>query len=800
MTVCQDTSSGSQKSFRWILFTGCAVSTLLMIEAAPAYAQAVSIGGAQSESVGDIIVTARKKDERLLDVPVAITAFSGEALAKSGISDLSAVGNLIPQVRFETAGGGGNGATYAIRGIGSASGDKGIEQTVAINIDGVQSSRGRISVLSFFDVAQIEVLKGPQALYFGKNSPGGVVSIRSADPGTRFEGYARAGYEFNARERFVEGAVGGPLSSTFGARIAVRASQMDGWVKNVAQPMISPFDPTVALRPAANRIPGGRQILGRVTLQWKPSNDFDATLKVFGADDKRNNEYGAMETVCSGAHASTFGQVDPSSDCKLDNRTSQGTLPTKYAGAGWRGSRDGMPYNDSKAVFSTLRMNYRAEKFNIASVTGYYHLNADGFDNYDGTIFSRLNGYTFEKSSAFSEELRVVTTLDMPFNFTVGAYYETQKRTSGGVGGVGQNIPDANGIYPLWDRTEHARGKTYSGFGQVDWKITDQLDLTAGVRYIKENKNADVANQYVNQAQSAKVILLPQGVVLNPRTSDDNWSPEATLTYKPRPGLMIYAAYRTGFKSGGVSATSVLGATATAQNLVFKPEKAKGGEVGMKAQLLDRRLTVVGAIYSYTFSDLQSTAFNATTTSFSISNAGKARTRGVELEGNFRVSDSLSLSGAVAYNEGKYTSYVGAPCYAGQTAALGCVGGKQDLTGAQLPYNPAWSGNLGFTFDAPINDALMFGVNGRATYNGAFWANTTNNPLARQDSYVRVDAGFRVYRPNQAWELAFIGRNLTNRRYAVYAPDKPGGPATGGQILAAGNRPRELMIQGTVRF
>jgi len=141
MTVCQDTSTGRQKSFRWILFTGCAVSTLLMIEAAPACAQAVSIGGAQSESVGDIIVTAQKMDERLLDVPVAITALSGEALAKSGVSDLSAVGILIPQVRFETAGGGGNGATYAIHGIGSASGNKGIEQRFAVNIDSLRKMR-----------------------------------------------------------------------------------------------------------------------------------------------------------------------------------------------------------------------------------------------------------------------------------------------------------------------------------------------------------------------------------------------------------------------------------------------------------------------------------------------------------------------------------------------------------------------------------------------------------------------------------------------------------------------------------
>jgi outer membrane receptor protein involved in Fe transport len=755
----------------------------------------------------DIIVTARKKDERLLDVPVAITAIAGPALARAGISDLSTVGNMMPQVRFETVGGGGNGATYAIRGIGSSSGDKGIEQTVAVNIDGVQSSRGRISVLSFFDVQQVEVLKGPQALYFGKNSPGGVVSIKTAGPGDHFEGFIRAGYEFKADERFIEGAVGGPLSDTFGARLAIRASKMDGWVKNVAQPMISPFDPAVSLRPAANRLPASRQFLGRLTLQWKPSTSFDASLKFFAADVKQNNELGPMETICTGDHASSYGQVDPNSDCKIDGRTSQGALPAEYAGAGWPGSRDGQPYNDTRAYFSSLIMNYRTDVVTLTSVTGGYYLDSQGFDNYDGTIYARLAGWTGEKSKAFSEELRLATSFDMPVNFTVGAFYEWQKRNSGGVGGAGVNTPDANGIYALWNRSETAHGQTYSAFAQADWKITDQLDLSGGVRYTKEKKHGSVVNSYVNQAQllapgfPASSILIPQGVVLRPQRTDENWSPEATLTYKPTTDLMVYLAYRTGFKSGGISATSVLSAASTEQNLEFRPEKARGGEIGMKGQLLNRRLTLIGAVYRYTFSDLQQTAFNAgPPASFTITNAGASRTTGFELEGSFRATDALTVSSAIAYNDGKYVRYSGAPCYAGQTAALGCIAGQQDLAGAQLPYNPKWSGNIGFRYNLPITDAMKLGFDGSATYNGKFWANTTNNPLARQDDYIRVDGGVHFFRDDDGWEVALIGRNLTNVRYAVYATDKPGGPSAGGQILGVVNRPREILLQGTIRF
>ena len=783
------------------------VASSLVPWSGSAFAQAVSLNDTNDAAQAEIIVTARKKEERLLDVPVAITALNGEALAENGVSNLSNVGALLPQVRFESVGGGGNGATYAIRGIGSASGDKGIEQTVAVNIDGVQSSRGRISVLSFFDVEQVEVLKGPQALYFGKNSPGGVISITTAGPGNVFEGYARAGYEFNAEERFIEAATGGPISDVFGIRVAARASKMDGWVKNVAQPVASPFDPGVIHRPSDDKRPSGRQYLGRITLAFTPSETFDATLKLFAADVEQNGEFGPVETVCTGEHASTFGIIDPFSDCELDGRTSDGALPVKYAGAGWPGSRDGIPYNGTKAYLSSLTMNYKDENFILTSVTGAYKLDVKGFDNFDGTIYARLPGYTFEESKAFSQELRLTTDFDSRVNATVGAFFESQKRSSGGVSGAGVNTPDVNGIYALWDRTEKASGKTYSAFGQIDWQITDLLELTGGVRYTKEKKHGEVTNDYVNQEQflapalPASAILLPQGVTLRPRRTDDNWSPEVSLTYKPNSDLMVYAAYRTGFKSGGISATSVLGATATEENLVFEPEKAKGGEVGMKAQLLDRKLTIVGAIYRYTFSNLQQTAFNAgPPASFAITNAGRSRTTGVELEGSYRATPDLTLSGAVAYNDGKYLEYIGAPCYAGQTAAQRCVGGSQDLSGEQLPYNPKWSANAGFQWDSPLTSTMMFGLNGRAAYNGAVWSNTTNNPLAREDDYVRLDAGVKLYPEGKRWELALIGRNLTNERYAIYAPDKPGGPATGGQVIALTNRPREVLLQGTVRF
>ncbi|MFO1376252.1 MAG: TonB-dependent receptor [Steroidobacteraceae bacterium] len=772
--------------------------------------------GTESSIIGleEIVVSARKRDEKLLDVPVAITAIGGAELARTGATDLTKIGQMLPQVRFEKVGGGGSGATFAIRGIGSASGDKGIEQTVAVNIDGVQSSRGKLSILSMFDVQQIEVLKGPQALYFGKNSPGGVVAVKTVNPGDKFEGYARAGYEFKARERFVEAAAGGPLSDTFGARLALRASKMDGWLKNDAVAGANPFDPAAPTNPGHDRIPGSKEVLGRLTLAWKPSDRFDANFKLFAADVKENNEFGAGETLCSSAYTNptSAGRADPNGDCRLDGHTSWGGLPKAYAGAGWPGSRDGDPYQDTKALFSSLKLNYGLENFTITSLTGAYRFNSKGFDNYDGTVYARLTGYTHEKTQQFSQELRVGSTFDGPFNASIGGYFESQKRNSGGIGGAGVNTPDArNGQYNLWTREETGHGKTYSVFGEIDYRILPELVLTGGARWTKENKRLRTANLFVNQSQMlaptlpARVIMLAEGRVLRPHRSDDNVSPEVSLTWKPQEHLMAYVAYRSGYKSGGLSSTSVLGASANETNLQFEPEKAKGGEVGMKGEFLDRRLMIAATVYRYKFSNLQQTSFDpGPPPGFLLKNVGGARTTGFEISSQLRATSDLTLNGTLAYNDGKYTSFPGASCYTGQTLAQGCTRSGtdqgQDLTGHQLPYNPKWSGVIGFSYDTAVTDALKVGLDGSASYSGAYWANTTENPLARQDDFWRINAVVRVHDADDRWEIALVGRNLTNERYGVYLTDKPGGPSTGGQILAATGRTRELGVQGTVRF
>src|SRR5690606_26612509 len=191
-------------------------------------------GPAASAATLDAVnVTARRRSESIQDVPVAITSLTPEQLEKNMATDLSKIGEVAPQVIIGRASN-GTGGFLTIRGISSATSDAGLDQSVSVSVDGVPMSRGRVINSTVYDLAQVEVLSGPQALFFGKNSPAGAISLRTKDPTDVVEGYAKVGYETEADERYLEAAVSGPLTDTLKGRIAVRAASMEGWIENVA--------------------------------------------------------------------------------------------------------------------------------------------------------------------------------------------------------------------------------------------------------------------------------------------------------------------------------------------------------------------------------------------------------------------------------------------------------------------------------------------------------------------------------------------------------------------------------------
>ena len=293
--------------------TAVFVSSLLSsiaLFASPAFAQqapsAASTPSGGSDALEEVVVTARKQVESLQSVPVAVSVVTAAQLARTDSSDLQNIAELTPTV-FAGSIIGGTGSVMSIRGVGSSPSDGGVDSSVAVDIDGIQLTRGRVITESYFDLRQVEVLEGPQALFFGKNSTAGVISLHSNDPTSTPEAYVHAGYEFEAQEKFSEGAISGPITDTLDGRLSFRASGQEGWMKNSATPVAYPNvldipfpnnNAPITTSPGDPRGPGGSDVAFRIGLHWTPLANFDAMLKITGSVLNNNGENQNEEVYC----------------------------------------------------------------------------------------------------------------------------------------------------------------------------------------------------------------------------------------------------------------------------------------------------------------------------------------------------------------------------------------------------------------------------------------------------------------------------------------------------------------------
>ncbi|MGE0773941.1 MAG: TonB-dependent receptor [Sphingomonadaceae bacterium] len=727
-----------------------------------------------------------------MSVPVAVTAISGETISRAGATNLEKISELAPQVMITRASS-GNGGIISIRGLGTPALDAALDQSVSVNIDGVQAGRGNIIAQGFFDLGQVEVLKGPQALFFGKNSPAGVISLRSANPTDAIEGYVKAGYEFVANQRYGEAAIGGPLSETIKGRIAVRGSKMDGYVRNTAIDLATnPFYPGFSTFAGPKRN-GGEELLGRATLIYTPSDAFDASLKVSGGTYKDNGP--TSQAYCPGLTLPTVNFVvavtDPAGDCEADNRYQNAGIDPTLA-ATQQGARDGTPFTDTWSTLAALTMNYHFPNLTLTSVTGLMKLKLDQASSFSYSSYAVIYGAISEDTRTLSQELRLVSDYDGSLNFTLGGFYEDMKRSSEvNIGFLGTVFGPSNGKYHSYDNLATNRGKTYSAFGQLRWKLLEPLELAAGVRYTHEKKDVDSVNTFVHPIQGVVFGLRGQGNPLNINFKDSNWSPEVTLSWKPQEGTLVYAAYKTGYKSGGVSNPSRLSAISTAADLIYKSENSRGGEIGLKSYLADRTVRIEATAYSYLYKNLQVSAFDQLASMSFLTNAASARIKGAELSGEWNPARGLKLNGSATYNIAKYKSFPNAICYLGQTAPTGCVGGQQDLTGQPLTRAPKWTFSGGGSYDVALASSMMLGFNANANYTSKYHTQEDHDPATVQKGFWLLNGGVRLYDQQAGWELSVIGRNLANKYYRKLC----NGKFSAGQYSCGYIRAREVAVQ-----
>ena len=381
------------------------LGTLLVGTSMPAWAQSgagansVSTPTANADSINpsDIVVTARRRNERLQDVPVAATVIGQQQIRQYDLTSVANIRIAAPELSLDR-GFTGSGASISLRGVSSASIDGGVEQSVLIDFDGMAISRGRITNDALFDVGGLTVLKGPQAVFFGKNSPGGVVSIRSAEPTDVFSGYVRTGYEFHADNKQIEAAISGPIAEGLAARLAIFGSDSKGYIRNQSRGVVdlvrtaasgSTFVPAAPARLGAER-----RLAARGTLAYDAGNGFTANLTVlYSAQDSQGVQSLSEVMGCPGGRTqpvTTGNVIDPNGDCKLNDRISRGGLSQTILDA-WpqvRGRNGGRPSGFNNTFMPVLTLNYNNDRINLTSVTGYYDYDYGSQGNADGTSFS----------------------------------------------------------------------------------------------------------------------------------------------------------------------------------------------------------------------------------------------------------------------------------------------------------------------------------------------------------------------------------------------------------------------------
>ena len=778
--------------------------------------------GARNMGEEEIIVTARKRDETLISVPVVVTAVGGPQLAARGITNIDGLARITPQLLSGNQGGAVQGGNITIRGVSGPDQNPFGDQAVSFNIDGVQVAKATVRRMSDFDIGQIEVLKGPQALFFGKNSPAGIISIRTADPTDAFEAKISGGYEFNARQIRTEGYVSGPLGDTLGFRVAGVYSDLKGDVRDRTSAS-SPY------APANRRNPTYKDWALRGTLKWEPVDSFKARLKVSYGQLRGDGPASATAfTSCPQGARFTGSGIDQCStkDGANSNAGYGGFLATLPGTLNhWRSS--GHNFNKQDQLLAGLEMNYDLlDAVTLTSVTGYYSVDVDQCQNYENDDAILLPSCNVYKNKEFSQELRISSDFEGPLNFIGGVYYSDTRASTGSITFL---FAGTTSLFNPLDPTFYGsptnpalvnnyflrqRGRAYSGYLQLSYKPVETVEINVGGRYSNERKRLPVVrftpgladgafsgsylldNYFLTAGNEASAAVLP---VRRGRWSD--FSPEVTVSYRPSNQLTLFASYKHGFLSGGFNSGSVSFGS-TGLDLGYDPQTIKGFEAGVKAELFDRTLRTNFAAYTYKINDQQvSNVINTTNT---ISNAGGAKVKGVEFDINWRTPlEGFSLNGAAAYNKGKYTSYPNAPCYGGQTAAQGCVGSSQDLGDTELIRAPKWNLNGGFSFERPIGQSLKFGVIGNASYVSSYLTDSSSAPNGRQPKYTLFDATIRVAQAEDAWELALIGRNLTDKYYVVATSLVPFAAGPPGALLdrfGTLSRGREVMLRASVKF
>ena len=622
-----------------VLIASAAIGAFGSAFVAPARAATATADSAPG--LAEVVVTAQKRTENLQDVPISLEVVSGAKLEAFHATDLKSIMNSVPNVFVETTA--GDDVIY-IRGFGSPPANFSFDQSVSLYVDGIYAGRSRQVQAPFFDLERVEVLRGPQGALFGKNTPAGAVSIVSAGPTSHFEGAVTGAYNFDLKGYDLSGYVSGPITDTLSARLALKALDQDGYIKNLAN---------------GRNEPRNQETLARLTVKYAPTAKFDFTAKVDYGDRR---ERGGL-TVSSPLNAAQNPQT---TRYIVDNPLGAEGLATK-------------------SLMTSGTANLKIGDFTLTSVTGYSWFDGTRVNDFDqllpgGGITSNsiYNSYP-ERFHQFSQEIRLLSPTGQRLEYVVGAYYDVSRYQL--IAQTGYNILGGlfNGIEEL-DFDQHANSE--SVFGQGTLHVMDGLRLVGSLRYTRSNKTASFSGHLVS-GNALRPLTTAHGKI-----GEDNTDPSITAQYDVTPRVMVYATYGRGSKSGGFVSNTFGTTDAT---FGFRPEQSTNYEAGLKSTWLDRTLVLNLAIYDTKFTNLQVSVYNPTLSTYQTGNAASASSKGVEGTVSWYPVRDFDVVASAAYQDTKYDNYPGAACLATESLAQ-CNPASpasiaaNNIKGSPLPY------------------------------------------------------------------------------------------------------------------
>lgn len=751
------------------LMTQTALMTALL--AAPtAYAQDIAVTAAdEATNDGEIIVTAQKREERLRDVPLAVSAVSGVSLISQQITTATDLRLISPSLNF-TPSANARGEGFAIRGVGTAIFSDTVEQSVGVVIDGVVVGRSGQATGDLLDIERVEILRGPQGMLFGKNASAGLISINTRKPQLGETTLELRGSYATLNEIKVSGVGNLPLGDIAAIRIAVGSQTADGTIYNRR------LDVDVNNRNEQN---------ARARLLIEPSSDF--SINISGDWQKRRSRCCAW-TARSAPPGTAFGALNAAA----------GVVPS----VGNREIAAGVPFYQNVDAWGTSgQLDYDFGFATLTSITAYRRWKNSDNNDPDLLPINILDINTgVSRLRQFSQEVRLTSPAG-PVEWVAGLFYYDQKNRTrseqtGTVGIVA--LPSLLGTTLATD----TRNVSKAAFGQVTIRPLDGLKLIGGVRYTDE----EIDLVLTQQRAPGTVASIPGRFsgTINGNTGATNWSYRLTAQVDVTPTFMIYATHARGFKGPGINTLGV----STSVTEVVSPEIPTTYEIGGRGAWLNNRISFNIAAYQTEYKNFQAQVFDQGVVPgrFRVTNAGQLDTKGIEVELGVRPVTGLSISANASYLDAKYADFDNIACYTGQTilpfgttrisdrqcirvsAAAGATA-VTNGTGNALTNAPELTLSLFGRYDQPIGNMTGF-VQSNFQFRDKVSFSAAGDPNLQQKGYGILNGSVGIAGPDDQWNLTLFVKNVFDKFYATNIISQPvlNAPGVYSQFYTADSR------------